>query len=174
MADPIHTLKVGKDTFYLYERETLAEIFGPYEPFVQLWQTKRAGKQLPSWKDFTFEELYPWVGKMLLVDLDAGDIMDGTYRLCGGDWVRISNKELTGKRYTEVIHDEMRATMDPYHRVLHKEGLIGRRTTTSYLEGRDFFLIDMLDVVLSDNGNTATQYLGLAIIKNIDAPSQSY
>lgn len=165
-------MNVGEEKFYLYDPDTPANFFGPYEPFVQLWQTKRTDKRLPGWKDFTFEVLIPWVGKMALVDLLPGDIIDGTYRLFGADWVKISKIDLTGKRYTDVITDNMRAVMDPYHKTLLNEGLIGRRVTTSYLEDRmSFYKVDMLDVVLSDNGNTATQYLGFANIIKDKRPS---
>jgi|GEM_PF-4596664 len=108
--------------------------------------------------------------KLVLADLTAEDVVDGVYRYFGGDWVRISNMELTGKRYSEVIPEAMRADMEPYHKALHTEGLIGRRMTTSYVDGRAFMRVDMVEFVLSDNGETASQYLALGTIAPDEAP----
>ena len=160
---PLHTFDTGEDNvFHLYGADTQPDAFGRFAPLVALWQAKREDRRFPAWKDFDFEELHPWIGKMSLIDLDPG-VVDGVYRLFGGDWVTVLGKDLTGKRYSKVIPKAARARSRPYLTTHLKDGLIGHRLTSSYWHHRDFIKVEVLELLLSDNGADATQNFSIVI-----------
>ena len=108
---------------------------------------------MPAWRDFSFEDLRPWIGRLLLVDLDFSDGLDGKYRLCGCEWVAIFDSDLTGKRYKDVMAEPVRKRSEPYLSALFRERLIGYRVMSSFWFQRDFIGIEVLDLPLSDDGN---------------------
>ena len=163
MVEPVYTFDDGSgNSLSLYAADADPSVFGDYGPFVSMWQEKCAGRALPAWRDFSFEDLTPWIGRLLVVDLDFRDGIDGTYRLCGGEWVSIFDSDLTGKRYKKVMTEDVKNRSKPYLSALFSERLIGYRVMSSYWFQRDFIKIELLDLLLSDNGETATQYLGVA------------
>ena len=163
MVEPVHAIDGGRgNSMNLYAPDAPPSVFGDHGPFVSLWQGKRAGRELPAWRDFSFEDLTPWIGRLLVVDLDFSDGIDGTYRLCGGEWVAIFDSDLTGKRYKDVMTEEVKKRSQPYLSTLFRERLVGYRVMSSYWFQRDFIKIELLDLLLSDNGSTPTQYLGVA------------
>lgn len=67
----------------------------------ELWLAKCHSGQLPARADFADEDLRPWFGNLLLVD-----VVDGPqrfrFRLMGTSLVDAAHRELTGKFFTEA------------------------------------------------------------------------
>jgi len=163
---PVQTFDMGKDSvFRSYDPDASPEMFGLFSSFVELWQTKRTGRRLPAWKDFSFDDLRPWIGKMALVDLDPG-VYEGVYRLYGGNWVTVANIDLTKKRLSEDMPKVVYGRIKPYFESLFRDGLIGHRVTWSSWRHREFINVEILDLLLSDNGTDVTQSLSVLIILN--------
>jgi len=65
-----------------------------------LWDGKRAGRHLPSRRDFDVAELRPWLGWIAMYDVVANALPDGhdfRYRLVGTNFVRYHNSDPTGQ-----------------------------------------------------------------------------
>ena len=70
-----------------------------------LWDSKRAGRLLPSRCDFDIADLKPWLGWIALVDVLPNALPDGhdfKYRLVGSKFVRFHCSDPTGKLVSEV------------------------------------------------------------------------
>ncbi len=69
-----------------------------------LWDAKRAGRRLPSRRDFDVAELKPWLGWIAMYDVAANALPDGhdfRYRLVGTNFVRYHNSDPTGRLVSE-------------------------------------------------------------------------
>jgi hypothetical protein len=67
----------------------------------ELWQTKCNGDFLPSRADFADDDLRPWFGNLLLVDV-VNDEHRFRFRLMGTSLVDAASRELTGKFFDEA------------------------------------------------------------------------
>jgi len=71
------------------------------QALVELWAARRRGDLLPCRSDFTDQDLRPWFGNLLMVD-----VVDGPhqfrFRLMGTSLVDAASRELTGKFFDEV------------------------------------------------------------------------
>lgn len=73
----------------------------------ELWNRKRAGRLLPKRSDFSFEELLPWIGGILIYEVVAGDSsteLDFIYRLVGLKIAHAVDIDLTGLRVSEKCY----------------------------------------------------------------------
>jgi hypothetical protein len=68
---------------------------------LELWMAKRGGGALPSRTDFSDDDLRPWFGNLLMVE-----VVDGPhkfrFRLMGTSLVDAACRELTGKFFDEA------------------------------------------------------------------------
>lgn len=67
----------------------------------ELWLSKCSGGMIPSRADFTDEDLRPWFGNLLLVDVVEGPHRF-RFRLMGTSLVDAASRELTGKFFDEA------------------------------------------------------------------------
>ena len=72
--------------------------------FADLWLSKCAGDMLPARSDFPTEDLRPWMGNLILMDVLNGGC-DFRYRLIGTDIVTVVGRDLTGKLVSECDYD---------------------------------------------------------------------
>jgi hypothetical protein len=73
--------------------------------FFALWDGKRAGRRLPSRRDFDIAELKPWLGWIAMYDIVANALPEGhdfRYRLVGTNFVRYHNSDPTGRLVSEA------------------------------------------------------------------------
>ena len=52
---------------------------------LSLWDSKRSGKIMPARRDFSLEDLWPWMGYLHLVELEQSGT-DGRYRVFATAW----------------------------------------------------------------------------------------
>lgn len=82
----------------------------------QLWQTKRDRRFAPARPDIRPEELQPWLGNIILLDvIDGGK--DFRYRLFGSAVAREAGFDMTGKMLSEY---PIKATL-PFLFEVHRE-----------------------------------------------------
>lgn len=67
----------------------------------ELWASKRRDQTLPSRADFSDEDLRPWFGHLLMVDVVEGPHRF-RFRLMGTSLVDAASRELTGKFFDEA------------------------------------------------------------------------
>lgn len=68
--------------------------------FHALWEAKRAGRPLPRRSDFQIEELSPWFGHVIVMDvIDGGE--DFRYRLIGTAITEFLDRDYSGKLVSE-------------------------------------------------------------------------
>ncbi|MGQ0677476.1 MAG: PAS domain-containing protein [Rhodospirillales bacterium] len=66
----------------------------------RLWNAKRRGRKLPARADLRPEELKPWLGNLIVLDVIDGG-RDFRYRLFGTNIVRQAGFDMTGKLMSE-------------------------------------------------------------------------
>lgn len=67
----------------------------------ELWLSKRPGDELPCRSDFSDDDLRPWFGNLLMVDVVEGPHRF-RFRLMGTSLVDAACRELTGKFFDEA------------------------------------------------------------------------
>jgi len=117
-SEPLAIFDVAEEHLAVDER--LLRLF-------RLWQSKRRGRRLPARGDLRPEELKPWFGNLIVLDvIDAG--RDFRYRLFGTNIVRQAGFDMTGKLLSEYpIKDAL-----PHFFATHRE--VVRRATPAFGE----------------------------------------
>lgn len=86
--------------------------------FGALWHAKRRGAALPDRADFPVEELVPWLGNVIIMDVIDGGA-DFRYRLIGTTITRFLNRDYTGKTILESDYSGRRENvLDTFSRPL--------------------------------------------------------
>src|ERR1044071_6315912 len=67
----------------------------------ELWSSKRREQALPARSDFADDDLRPWFGNLLMVDVVEGPHRF-RFRLMGTSLVDAAHRELTGKFFDEA------------------------------------------------------------------------
>jgi hypothetical protein len=78
--------------------------------FAALWEARRQGACLPARDDFPIEDLKPWFGHVLIMDVGAGG-EDFRYRLIGTQITAFRDRDYTGKWISECSFGESRESM---------------------------------------------------------------
>ncbi|SDG55581.1 MULTISPECIES: PAS domain-containing protein [Thalassobaculum] len=68
--------------------------------FADLWHGKRGSRAVPDRADFEFEELAPWFGHVIIMDM-LEDAADFRYRLVGTAVTGFLNRDYTGRTVME-------------------------------------------------------------------------
>ena len=139
----------------------------------QLWHRFFRHGRLPSRADFSIEDLRPWLGKLILVDvLHNPDGIDLFYRVHGTKLAEILGQELTGKRLSDLQPPELRALIHAeYLEVLAARKPMVFRRRRSYGD-LGTYLVERILLPLSRDGGTVDQVLSLAdVVPGTHAPS---
>jgi|GEM_PF-421978 len=78
--------------------------------FATLWEARRQGACLPGRDDFSIEDLMPWFGHVLIMDVGA-DAADFRYRMIGTEITAFRDRDYTGKWISECSFGESRESM---------------------------------------------------------------
>jgi len=114
-----------------------------------LWQAKRTGRSMPARNDFSWADLKPWFGNLILVDaLEDGE--DFHYRLWGSELAHFLGHELTGRRMSEVLDWLGPNPMNEYRQVCRSRAPLAVAVRIPALD-RDMRL-DKLNLPLSCDG----------------------
>jgi len=69
-----------------------------------LWERKRADRPLPARGDLDVIELWPWLGNLMLLEVEAGGA-DFVYRVYGTVLADYFARDLTGRRTSSLAQD---------------------------------------------------------------------
>lgn len=83
--------------FNLHSLDAPVDIFGPLGPFVEIWQRKRQGSELPAWSAFDFYDFEGWHGWIHVDELVSEDPFEMRCRLWGTELVNRLGIDETGK-----------------------------------------------------------------------------
>jgi hypothetical protein len=79
------------------------------------WESKKAGRSLPSKANFPPGELKPWLGHIALVDVEQPS-QRLRMRLMGADLVHYAGVDYTGRWLNECFSgDKLLRVLRPYH-----------------------------------------------------------
>lgn len=84
-------------TFQMFRKDKHADL-------LRLWSSKRKGRNAPLRNDFRVEELKPWLGRLILLDVLQGALPDGCdfkFRLMGSSIAQEIGADLTGRTVSE-------------------------------------------------------------------------
>jgi hypothetical protein len=139
----------------------LIETFLPAGQAIQrLWHQKATSDRLPARADFSVEDLRPWLGRLILVDvLPDGDLF---YRVHGTKLAEMLGQELTGKRLSDLQPPEFRVLIRAeYDELIASRRPLVVRRRRSYGD-RGSYIVERILLPLSKIGSTVDQVLTLA------------
>ena len=82
-----------------------------------LWQRKRDGRPYPGRGDLDVIELWPWLGNLMLIEVENGGA-DFLYRVYGTVLADYFSRDLTGRRTSSLASDVQTVVRDEYGRAL--------------------------------------------------------
>jgi hypothetical protein len=130
---------------------------------VELWAQKRRGDALPSRLDFSDEDLRPWFGNLLMVDVVGGPHRF-RFRLMGTSLVDAACRELTGKFFDEAdITGYESDVLDDYAEALRSRAPVCKTRHYDPLPGTfmdHWRVYERLLLPLASDGQTIDRILG--------------
>lgn len=125
--------------------------------FLSLWESKRGtGRTMPARREFSLEELWPWMGRLHLVELEQGG-KDGRYRVFATASTERFRQEMTGHLISEFQPADMAVrALEDHRAVVTAQGPVIR--TVHDLLGGTMMHWTRLAVPLGDDGRTIDRY----------------
>lgn len=141
--------------FEVFPLEPLPDL-PEFKSLIDIWNATRGDALMPSWGDFSFDDLMPWIGRLAVTVFD-GEEMQAV--LFGEAFVKLFGREMTGKPFF--------ATLAPAHReILHGHFMkviagpcIGHGNGKFPLYGRDHMRINIIELPLAENGRDVSHLL---------------
>lgn len=124
--------------------------------FLALWDNRRAGRAMPARRDFTLDDLWPWMGYLHLVELEAGGA-DGRYRVFATASTERFRQEMTGRLISQYQPPEMAGRALEDHRAVVAAKAPVTRTLHDVLGGTMMHWT-RLAVPLGDDGQQMDRY----------------
>lgn len=124
---------------------------------LDLWEAKRAGRAFPARTDFSMDDLLPWLGHLVLLDvLDGGD--DFRFVVYGTALVEIFGFDLTGQRVSESAPQIGPRSLEEYQRVYAARAPdhVARRSPAN----KEYVTITKIALPLSADGVAIDKVLG--------------
>ncbi len=127
-----------------------------FRRIITLYDQKRAGRLLPTWKDFTFTEFTGLHSRLALSQCEAGDFR---FRLFGTSFVELFGRDLTGEFLTTSLVAEQVKESYRHFKTLVDEKMCGRAIGRVPAIGRGFMDFDVLDLPLGDESGNVSHFL---------------
>ena len=140
--------------YRLYPGDLPATQFGHFKSFVDLWRSKFQNETYPSWRDFKFEELEEWWGRMSLAEIKT-DPLDLEFILWGTKLTNWWGVDFTKKKMSESYErrqENWRLYEGPYFQSLIDHMGIGMVSGTLLLLERGFVNVQGVDLLLAQEG----------------------
>ena len=123
--------------------------------FLSLWESKRAGRRMPARRDFTYEDLWPWMGRLNLIAVEGGE---GRFLVFSETSTRVYGREMTGKTMAAFEPPSLAAAAIDAHRALIAGGGVAMSTrVVGPFENRELQWT-RLATPLSDDGLRIDRY----------------
>lgn len=135
--------------------EALPDLSG-FRRIVALYDQKRGGRIMPTWKDFTFTEFIGLHSRLALSQREAGDFR---FRIFGTAFVELFGRDLTGEFLTKSLVSEQVKETYRHFKTLVDEKMCGRAVGRVPAIGRGFLDFDVLDLPLADASGNVSHFL---------------
>lgn len=136
------------------------------QSFAELWFEKaKARDGLPFRDDFPIEDLHPWIGRIIIMDvLDGGK--DFRYRLIGTKLVEANRRDLTGKRVSACDYDGGRENVvQSFLQPVIQRKPVFRRGTVTWNNDRSWFAYESVHCPLLKGGKSVDFTIGVQVLK---------
>lgn len=129
--------------------------------FAQLWQAKRGAGAYPDRADFEFEELAPWFGHVIIMDmLENG--ADFRYRMVGTAITRFLNRDYTGQTVMESNYAGARdKVLDTFHRPVREGRPVFRRGHVIWAVDKSWRTYQSVHCPISAGGQAVAMTIGV-------------
>jgi len=123
--------------------------------FLALWNEKRGQRRMPARRDFSFEDLWPWLGQLNLIAAE-GD--DGRYVVFSETSTRLYGREMTGKRISDFAPQVLADAALADHRAFMAAGGIPMSTLVDITYDHRAMRWTRLVLPLADDERTVKRY----------------
>lgn len=97
--------------------EQVGELHPKLTELHRLWQKKRDGRPYPRRGDLDVIELWPWLGNLMLIEVENGGA-DYLYRVYGTVLADYFSRDLTGRRTSSLAADVQAVVRNEYGRAI--------------------------------------------------------
>lgn len=98
--------------------EQAAEIHPKLRELHGFWTRKRGSRPFPGRKDLDVIELWPWLGNLMLIEVENGGA-DYLYRVYGTVLADYFSRDLTGRRTSSLTADVQAVVRGEYDRAIN-------------------------------------------------------
>lgn len=152
-------LREKVDDVDLIEEPTQQKIIG----FTELWRSKYRDGRFPSRANFDLDELTPWFGNILIMNV-YGEGADFGYRLVGTNIVAGVGRDLTGKRVSESDYGgRTEHVMQSFRAPLIACGPVFREGRVIWRQGKDWRRYASVHCPLAADGKTVDMTIGVQL-----------
>jgi len=123
--------------------------------FLALWNEKRGQRRMPARRDFSFDDLWPWLGRLNLIAVE-GD--DGRYVVFSETSTRLYGREMTGKRISDFAPQLLADAALADHRAFMAGGGIPMSTLVDITYDHREMRWTRLVLPLADDERTVKRY----------------
>lgn len=152
--------------YYVYSRNTPADVFGPFAPFVELWQSRFAGENIPEWTEFDVDDFIGWYGNISLGEVEQ-DFSNMVFRLWGTELTELWGNDYTNKVFgNNKFPEHWKSVEQPYVEAVVRDSGIGICGGTLHRLDREFVNITFVDLPVRRVGKTP--FLMSAYLRDAD------
>lgn len=127
-----------------------------FRAMLDLYESKRNGRAMPCWKDFSFSEFVGWHTRIAL-SMRRGD--DFWFRIFGSTFVELFGRDLTGENLLGSIVPEQVSEAKQHFKKLVEGPMLGVSAGRVPFAGRGFREFDVLHLPLADHENAVSHCL---------------
>lgn len=127
-----------------------------YEAILKLWDRKRGARPLPRRTDFAFEDFVGWHGSIAISVVDDDDLL---FSLYGSRFVQLLGVDLTNCHLFASLDETLVTETKMHFQDLMAGPYIGHTSGGAPMPDREFVSFDVLDLPLSDDGQTVNRFL---------------
>lgn len=138
--------------------------------FLALWESKRGSRRMPNREDFSFEDLWPWLGQLNLIAVE-GD--DGRFVVFSETSTRLYGREMTGKRISDFVPQVLADAALADHRAFMAGGGIPMSTLVDITYEYRAMRWTRLVLPLADDERTVQRYFVVLHVDEIRADPAS-
>ena len=149
--------------------ETPPSELGPASAIKTIWDKKRSGTEIPSWREFGYEDFTGYHGWVAVEDILSVDPYDSVFRLWGTNLVDVFNVDLTGKKasnYKDLIYTE--TDFELWKEAVQLKAILISKGTMNWVESFHYlFNKKFIDITLplSDDGMTITKFMNVTLLQ---------
>ena len=127
-----------------------------FESLINLWDVTRGDALMPEWRDFLFDDLTPWIGRLAISEFDGEELHVGLF---GGAFVNLFGQEMTGKPFFATLLPAEREIFRNHFMKIIEGPCIGRYKGEFSLYGRDPESISVIELPMAKKSSDVSYIL---------------